>query len=297
MALLNTEDPDLVELLTRYQIDLLWHPSLSLDSPAELARKIARIKADELDLTVLCVEGSILTGPEGTGMADTFHGAPKMTLIRELADKAQIVIAVGTCASYGGIPAAPPNPSDAIGLQFLHEQPGGFLGAAWRSRAGLPIINLPGCPVHPATVVQVLLSVLLDMPLAVDALGRPHGFYDSSVHQGCTRNEYHEYDVEERDFGGRGCLFFNLGCMGPLTQATCNVVLWNGQSSKTRAGAPCVGCTMPNFPADKDLFATDKIGQIPVNLPMGVDRANYMSYKGLAKEATPEHLVQRNNQV
>jgi hypothetical protein len=105
------------------------------------------------------------------------------------------------------------------------------------------------------------------LPMELDALNRPRLFYGTMVHQGCTRNEYHEYNVEETQPGGRGCMYFNLGCQGPGTLATCNSELWNGRSSKTRVGVPCFGCTSPGFPKDGDLFRTDKIGAVPVKLP------------------------------
>lgn len=82
-------------------------------------------------------------------------------------------------------------------------------------------------------------------------------------------------------------MFFNLGCQGPNTLAICNTELWNDRSSKIRAGVPCFACTSPDFPLDQDLFVTEKIGAIPVHLPLGVERANYMAYKSLAHEAAP----------
>jgi hydrogenase small subunit len=297
MSLLCAEDPDLLDLLGNYDVDLLWHPSLSAASPHELGDTIDRIVTGEQELTVLCLEGSLLLGPEGSGYFDTFLGKPKKDVVRQLADKAHVVLAVGTCAAFGGIPAAPPNPTDATGLQYLKEAPGGFLGEDWTAASGLPVINLSGCPVHPSTIVQTLQALLLGLPLELDELHRPRLFYSSVVHQGCTRNEYHEYDVEDDTFGGKGCLFYNLGCQGPITMGTCNIELWNGRSSKTRVGVPCFGCTAPSFPQSVNPFQTDKIGDVPVVLPLGVDRANYLAYKGLAKAATPRRLRDRDNDL
>ena len=130
-------------------------------------------------------------------------------------------------------------------------------------------------------------------PFELDFLNRPQVFFASTVHQGCTRNEYHEYDVEDREPGGKACMYFNLGCQGPSTLANCNGELWNNRSSKTRAGVPCFGCTSPDFPRDGDLFRTDKIGDVPVTLPLGVSRARYMAYKNLAKAAAPVRLIKR----
>src|SRR5262245_10032869 len=139
MAILGAEGPgkegyNLLDFLEHNQVELLWHPSLSLEPPSALAALIERILAGKQDLTLLCVEGSIVHGPNGTGMFDTFHGKPKKDLIRTLCDKADFVLAMGTCASYGGIPAAPPNPTESSGLQFTNEHPGGLLEPTWRSR-------------------------------------------------------------------------------------------------------------------------------------------------------------------
>jgi len=294
MSLLNAEAPTLTEALDAYGVEVLWHPSLSLTSPRGLVELIARIERGLQELTVLAVEGSILTGPEGTGMYDPLHGRPKMEIVAALAERAQVVVAMGTCAAFGGVPASGPNPTDAVGLQFTRDdRDGGLFEASWRSRAGLPVINVSGCPAHPNTMLQTLIWALKGVPMELDHLNRPAEFYTSTVHQGCTRNEYHEFDVEETQLGKAGCLFFNLGCQGPNTAATCNAILWNNQSSKTRAGVPCVGCTSPSFPRPEPLFETERLGGVPVTLPLGVNRAAYMSYKGLAKGATPRRLIER----
>jgi hydrogenase small subunit len=117
------------------------------------------------------------------------------------------------------------------------------------------------------------------------------------VHQGCTRNEYHEYRVEEWDFAQRGCLFFHKGCHGPLADGPCNKLLWNGRSSKTRAGVPCFGCTSPDFPAPYPMFETRNIEGVPIELPKGISRAHYMVYKGMAAAAAPDRLKKRETSI
>jgi uptake hydrogenase small subunit len=123
MAILGAGGPDqaaetLPDFLDRRGVQLLWHPSLSPESPRELSAMIERIVAGEQHLTLLCVEGSIINGPDGTGLFDTFEGAPKRDLVAALCDRAEHVIAMGSCAAFGGIPAAPPNPTESVGLQF-----------------------------------------------------------------------------------------------------------------------------------------------------------------------------------
>jgi uptake hydrogenase small subunit len=163
----------LADFLRTDHVELLWHPSLSLESPSDLETLIEAIVSDEKPLTLLCVEGSILNGPFGTGQYDTFHGRPKRDIIKQLAAKAKYVIALGTCAAYGGIPAAPPNPTEATGLQFDGDRPGGLLDADFRSLGGLPVINVSGCPVSAATMIATMRAVLRDQPLACDNQNRP----------------------------------------------------------------------------------------------------------------------------
>ena len=117
MAILGVDGQatDFLDLLEHDGIRLLWHPSLSLEP---LAPIVDRVLNRALPLTLLCVEGSIAMGPDGTGLFDTFDGKPKRDLVYELCSVADYVLALGTCASYGGIPAAPPNPTAAVGLQY-----------------------------------------------------------------------------------------------------------------------------------------------------------------------------------
>lgn len=293
MSLLCAEDPDFVEFIERNDVDLLWHPSLSTQPSSHLQTVVDEVLNDKRELSILCIEGSIILGPNGSGMFDTWRRKPKKDLIHALCQKAQHVVAIGTCASYGGVHAAPPNPTDCTGLQYHKGAVGGLLPMDWRARAGYPVINVSGCPAHPHTMVQVIQALIRNIELELNEVNQPDLYFNTMVHQGCTRNEYHEYDIEEVEFGNEGCLFFNLGCQGPTTQATCNTELWNGTSSKTRAGVPCIGCVEPTFPRDTALFKTEKIGDIPVKLPLGVERPRYMAYKGLAKAAAPVRVTDR----
>jgi len=178
MAILGAEGPgktgdNLSDFLEGGQVRLLWHPSLSETSPKEAAEIIDRILAGEEELTILCVEGSIINGPHGTGMYDTFDGRPKRDIIRALCDKAEHVIAMGVCAAFGGIPAAPPNPTESCGLQFTNEQPTGLLGPEWTSKAGLPVINISGCPADARTMIRTMNLILDGTPLELDKFNRP----------------------------------------------------------------------------------------------------------------------------
>ncbi|MET0100181.1 MAG: NADH:ubiquinone oxidoreductase [Sedimenticola sp.] len=293
LAILSAASPSLEQLFDYHDVELLWHPSFSHASRRQYDDLLQRILSGEQPLDILCIEGSIVTAPNGTGLNDSYQGKAKMVMVQELAARAGCLVAVGTCAAYGGVHAAPPNPSDCVGLQFDQASPGGLFEADWRSARGMPVINLAGCPAHPHTMTQTIAALAAGEVLELDHLQRPKTFFSTIVHQGCTRNEYHEYDIEETEVGGKACMFFNMGCQGPMTAAICNSDLWNGRSSKTRAGVPCFGCTSPDFPKTQSLFDTEKVGEVPVILPAGVDRAKFMAYKGLAHAAAPERVKKR----
>lgn len=295
MALLGIEWPNILELVGLADLDILWHPSLSNGGPKFYKELLEALLAGEQRLDILCIEGAVVRGPGGTGMYDTFDGRPKKDIVAGLARQAQNVIAVGTCASFGGVGAD--GEIGATGLQFLKHEPGGFLGADFRTPSGSSVINLPGCPCHGEVVAGTLTALTLGAPLPLNEYNSPLQWYGLHVHQGCIRNEYHEYRVEESDFGQRGCLFFHMGCRGPLTNGPCNKLLWNARSSKTTVGVPCLGCTQPDFPQPYPFFYTRNIAGIPIELPEGVDRAHYLAYKGMAAAAAPDRLRARKTRV
>ncbi len=290
-AMFNAEHMVPFDFFDNYNIDLLWHPSLSAKSIREQHRLQEDLISGKERLDILCIEGSVIRGPGGTGMFDTVSGKPKKDLLASLVRQAGYVLAVGTCASFGGMGAD--SGIEATGLQFHKWDSGGFLGENFRTRSGMKVINLPGCPCHGGIITGAISALIDGISLELGRYNEPLEWYDTMVHQGCTRNEYHEYRVEEKKFGEKGCLFFYLGCHGPLVYGPCNKMLWNRRSSKTRVGVPCFGCTRPDFPQQYPFFRTRNIEGIPIELPDGVNRAHYLAYKGIAAAAAPKRLRNR----
>ena len=143
MSLLCADTADFPAMLKSGGIELLWHPSLSLASGRELITLLEDCRDGRTKLDVLCVEGSLLRGPNGTGR---FHmlagtGLPMIDWVRSLAAMATHVVAVGSCAAWGGITATGPNITDACGLQYDGDRPGGLLGADFVARGGLPVMS------------------------------------------------------------------------------------------------------------------------------------------------------------
>jgi len=294
MSLLNYEN-NLFDFFEHLGINVLWHPSLSNISAKAHDKLIEKILNDKTKLNILCVEGNIVLGPNSTGMFDTFRSKPKKDLFKDLANKADYIIAVGTCASFGGIGSY--DELEGIGLQFLHDKKGGFLGKHFKTKSGHKVINIPGCPIHPKNLSNILMKIANNLEIELSKKHTEKNCNNFTVHQGCTRNEYHEYKIEEKDFGERGCMFFHLGCKGPMTIAPCNKYLWNETNSKTRAGVPCFGCTSSDFPMQTPFFKTESIVNTPKELPKGVDRAHYLAYKDMAWAAAPKRLKKREQRV
>jgi hydrogenase small subunit len=294
MSFLNAEEPSVVDLVTDFGIKMLWHPSLGMELGDNLKGILNSAASGELPLDILVFEGTVIQAPGGTGEWNRFAGRPMQEWVQRLAQVARYTVAVGDCASWGGIPAVAPNPTESTGLQFLKREHGGFLGKDYRSLAGLPVVNIPGCPAHPDWITQILVALAtgLSAEITLDHLQRPKTFFSSFTQTGCTRNMHFAYKVSATEFGQRkGCLFYDLGCRGPMTHSPCNRILWNRQSSKTRAGMPCLGCTEPEFPfsdlAPGTVFKTQTLMGVPRTLPTGVDKIGYVKMMAVAKAAAP----------
>jgi hydrogenase small subunit len=163
---------------------------------------------------------------------------------------------------------------------------------------GLPVINVPGCPAHPDWITQIIVALATGRAgdITLDELHRPETFFKTFTQTGCTRVQFFEYKQSTLSFGEgtrTGCLFYEFGCRGPMTHSPCNRILWNRQSSKTRAGMPCLGCTEPEFPhfdlAPGTVFKTQKVsGMIPKEVPEGSDHLTYMAHAAAARIAAPQ---------
>ena len=295
MSLLCADTRDFAAMWQDAGIELLWHPSLSLESGDEVQAILADCLSGRTRLHALCVEGALLRGPNGTGRFHVLAGTdvPMIDWVRRLAAVADYTLAIGTCAAYGGVTAAGNNPTDACGLQYDGEQPGGLLGSAYRSRRGLPAINVAGCPTHPGWVTDTLMALAAGLFGAddLDALARPRFYADQLVHHGCPRNEFYEYKASAEKPSDLGCLMENLGCKGTQAHGDCNTRLWNGEGSCTRGGYACINCTAPGFEEPGHPFLqTPKLAGIPIGLPTDMPKAWFVALAALSKSATPQRV-------
>ncbi|MBL1321477.1 MAG: HupU protein [Methylophaga sp.] len=295
ISLLNAESPDLLTRFKSADINLLWHPSLSEASTDEFIQLLDKILTGEIHLDALCLEGSVMQGPNGTGRFHMLAGTGKsmMSWLARLAEKADYTLAMGSCAAFGGITAAGNNPGEACGLQYDGKVSGGLLGDIWRSSKGFPVINVAGCPTHPDWVTDVLMQLALgDLTGSdLDELNRPRAYTDHLVHHGCARNEYYEYKASAETLGDVGCMMEHKGCLGTQARADCNTRPWNGSGSCLKGGYPCINCTAPEFEEPRKSFTeTPKIAGIPIGLPTDMPKAWFVALASLSKAATPKRL-------
>ena len=232
----------------------LHNPVLAYEVGDEFMNYWYQAEAGELDPFVLVVEGSIPNESiksEGYWAAmgtDSVTGQPITTCewIDRLAPKAFGVIAIGTCAAYGGIHAMQGNPTGAMGLAD-------YLGWKWRSAAGLPVVNVPGCPVQPDNFMETVLYLLYQAAgiapmIPLDEQLRPTWLFGKTVHEGCDRAGYYEQGDFAHEYGSPKCLV-KIGCWGPVVN--CNVTKrgWMaGIGGCPNVGGICIACTMPGFP-------------------------------------------------
>jgi Ni,Fe-hydrogenase I small subunit len=295
MSILAADDVGPVKALGRFGIRLLWHPALSEESGDEAFAILDGVCAGRIPLDCLCVEGSVLFGPGGTGRFQMMSGTGRSMKdwIALLAARARHVVAIGSCAAYGGVPAAGGNPTDARGLVFSGWDAGGALGRDFRSAAGLPVINVSGCAPHPGWVVETLAALALGEfgPDRLDSLGRPRTIADHLAHHGCSRNEFYEFKASAARPSDRGCLMENLGCRATQAPGDCNIRRWNGSGSCTDAGFACINCTSPGFESPAGPFQeTAKVAGIPVGLPVDMPKAWFVALAALSKSATPNRV-------
>ncbi len=186
---------------------------------------------------ILMVDGSI---PLGNPAYSTIGGHSAEDLMVETAEKAGLVIALGTCASFGGIPEARPNPTGAVPIADLVPP-------------DKPLIRVPGCPPIPAVINAVLAHYLaFQRPPELDADKRPRAFFGTSIHDRCYRRPFYDQgqfaDTFDDQGARKGWCLWKLGCKGPTTNNACATVQWNeGTSFPIGAGHGCIGCASANF--------------------------------------------------
>ncbi|HTY82356.1 MAG TPA: hydrogenase small subunit [Dehalococcoidales bacterium] len=255
VSLLNAASPTIKNVLVDQiapgvHINLRYHPVV-MGASGEVAIKVledtAKQKKGEY---VLVVDGAVPMAADSVyGAIGDRNGQPVTMLQRvtELAPDALAVIALGTCAAFGGIAAAKPNPTQCVPVSKALEAAG----------IKKPLINIPGCPPHPDWFVGTVAGIILNgLPKAedLDDFLRPKAFFGTLIHENCPRRASFDEGKFAKKFGEEGCLY-ELGCKGPITYSDCPKRKWNsGTNWVIGCGAPCNACTQPEFPDQASPF-------------------------------------------
>ncbi|AQR94371.1 periplasmic [NiFeSe] hydrogenase small subunit precursor [Clostridium saccharoperbutylacetonicum] len=238
ISLLNSENPGLYDVLTNI-VNFTFNNAL-MGSEGEFAFE-KFLETLDTDF-ILLVDGAVSTKENGRYNIVANYNGKSITALEAIqlaGGKAKYVVAVGTCASHGGISAAKPNPSESKSVQEVLER---------------QVIKLPGCPCHPDWVVGTIAHLVGYGTPELDNEGRPLLFYGVTIHDTCTRRGFFDKGIFAQKFGEEGCMF-KLGCRGPVTKTDCPRKKWNGYVNwPIGDNTNCIGCAQTQFPDGMEPF-------------------------------------------
>lgn len=196
---------------------------------------------------ILAVEGAVATKNNGYyNIIGRQNGKPVTALeaVKRLGEKAAYVIAIGACATHGGVSAARPNPAECVSVQSVLKR---------------KVIKLPGCPCHPDWFMGTLAHILLYGEPELDSRDRPLLFYSTLIHDRCPRRSYFDQGIFAEKLGEKTCMF-KLGCRGPVTRIDCPIRQWNEYVNwPIEDDTPCIGCAQFGFPDAMEPFISYNI--------------------------------------
>ena len=216
-------------------ISLEYTEVLSAASGTQIEHHLESIIENYKGEYILAVEGSV----PGDGAYCMVGGKSVIDTFKHAAKNAKAIISYGSCSSWGGIPAAYPNPTDAVPIT--------------KYTGSTPVILVPGCPPIAEVMTGVIAHIITFGTIPeLDSQGRPKAFYRHRIHDKCNRRAYFDAGLFVESFDDEGakqgyCLY-KVGCKGPTTYNSCAEMRWNGGTSyPIQAGSPCLGCSESNF--------------------------------------------------
>jgi quinone-reactive Ni/Fe-hydrogenase small subunit len=237
-ALIRSDGPKIDEIILDI-ISLEFNETLLAASGHQAEKQLEDAVEHFKGKYLLFVEGAVPMGMDGQfgtigATAETFHDH-----LQRLAKDAAALVAVGSCATFGGVPAAAPNPTDAVGVMDVVK--------------GKPLINIPACPANPSNMVGVILHyVLTGQVPELDSLLRPKFAFGYRIHDNCERRAHFDAGEFVEEWGDTGaknnfCLY-KMGCKGPMTFNNCSIIRYNeGVNWPIGVGRGCIGCSEPDF--------------------------------------------------
>lgn len=238
ISLLDANTPDVPYLLTQ-MVNITYNNSIM---GAEGQRDFEKF-LETLDTEfILVIEGAVSSRDNGIyNIIAQYNGKPisAAEAINLASGKAKYILAVGTCAAYGGISAAKPNPSLSKSVSaFLNRQ----------------VINIPGCPANPQWVISTIAHLISYGVPELDLDGRPLFLYEETIHTYCSRRSFFDKGIFATKLGDKECMF-QLGCRGPITKTNCPIRKWNYSVNwPVEDNTPCIGCANKGFPDDMEPF-------------------------------------------
>lgn len=238
ISLLNAENPDIIYLL-KDMVTLKYSNSLMAAEGESAYQQFLDTLNTEF---ILVVEGAVATKDKGLYNIIANHKGKSVTALEAVqmaGERAKYILAVGTCASYGGISAARPNPSECVSVSEVIKN---------------EVIRLPGCPGHPAWVIGTIANLITFGKPELDEQNRPIIFYGITIHDRCSRRSFFDKGIFATKLGGEECMF-KLGCRGPITRTDCPIRKWNGDVNwPVENNTPCIGCAQERFPDGMEPF-------------------------------------------
>ncbi len=221
----------------------ILHPTLAASQGKNFIKELYKV-IDEGDY-ILTTEGAV----PGEEKYCEFGGKPYSEILLDAVRNAKFLVNMGTCASYGGVPAAKGNPTKAMSVpEFLK-----------KNGVNIPYVNVPGCPVRSDRILATWLYIATfdKLPPINQKINAPKMFYEDIIHYNCERYQYFTQDIYAKKPGDKFKCLLALGCRGPITYGDCSYKRWNcGKNYCIAAGTPCIGCSNPKFPFDKPIYTS-----------------------------------------
>jgi quinone-reactive Ni/Fe-hydrogenase small subunit len=237
-ALIRSDGPKVDEIILDI-ISLEFHDTLQAASGHQAEKQLEEAVELFKGKYLLFVEGAVPMAMDGLYGTNGAKGETFKDQLTRLAHDAAAIVAVGSCATFGGVPAAAPNPTDAVGVMDVVK--------------GKPIINIPACPANPSNMVGVILHyVLTGQVPELDSLLRPKFAFGYRIHDNCERRAHFDAGEFVEEWGDTGaknnfCLY-KMGCKGPMTFNNCSIIRYNeGVNWPVGVGRGCIGCSEPDF--------------------------------------------------
>lgn len=238
VSMLNVTDPTTIDDVLLNKVSVKYSTTLMTTVGESAVQTLDKAANQYNGQFILVIEGAVPTGENGYYCIIGEQNGSPLTMQQALlkyAPMAKYVVSAGTCSSFGGVPAASPNTTLCQSVETVLS-----------GKTANPIINLPGCPVHPTVLIQTLLDLILIGTPALDMNNRPTKYYGTMIHHVCPRRPLQRVSQP----GIYGC-YMMIGCKGPMTENVCPTFKWNnGQGWCVQVDHPCIGCADSSFPTN-----------------------------------------------